>query len=453
MPSKSKAQRNFMAAAAHNPAFAKKVGIPMSVAKDYSDADKGKKFGKGGTTSDKAQINRQKTNHGRTGMPFSSFNKLAGMAKGGDVKKEMKAAGIFAKAGEKKLAKHEYREAAGKEKDTPAIAKKEMSVLKRAKAPKDVMDYEKKEHASMGMKKGGGIESKGKTRGSVVRMASGGVVRKFAKGGSTVENLDDMSFKEAFRKKLNELGEGKTFKWKGDSYTTDTSEGNAKRKKAQAETEAAPKGPTTRSRGMPEVTVSAKRNSAKEALGSDELPDSPMMRALRGSDEDRAQYKRNSEVEQANRDKRTAEGLTSAVMGPIAEAGTGVALGGLSGLGRGVRVARSAGMAEDEAANMVARSAQKAAARKAAEQEGRAVREAAGDIASDRRTANFREKLRQEANRKRIAESPGIRDPARPPSDADLSGVIEGYKKGGGVKKFSRGGGIESRGKTRGRFI
>ena len=32
MPSKSKAQRNLMAAAAHNPAFAKKVGVPMSVA-------------------------------------------------------------------------------------------------------------------------------------------------------------------------------------------------------------------------------------------------------------------------------------------------------------------------------------------------------------------------------------------------------------------------------------
>jgi len=30
-----------MAAAAHNPAFAKKVGIPVSVAKDFNAADKG----------------------------------------------------------------------------------------------------------------------------------------------------------------------------------------------------------------------------------------------------------------------------------------------------------------------------------------------------------------------------------------------------------------------------
>lgn len=37
-----------MAAVAHSPAFAKKVGIPQSVGKDFSSADKGKKFAKGG---------------------------------------------------------------------------------------------------------------------------------------------------------------------------------------------------------------------------------------------------------------------------------------------------------------------------------------------------------------------------------------------------------------------
>jgi hypothetical protein len=119
-----------MRAVAHNPAFAKKVGIPQSVGKDFSEADKGRKFGSGG-----------------------------------NVKKEMKAAKFFAKAGEKKLAAHERREAMGKEKDTPAIARKEMSVLKKAKAPKDVMDYEVGEHAEMGMKRGGKIR----------KMADGGL--------------------------------------------------------------------------------------------------------------------------------------------------------------------------------------------------------------------------------------------------------------------------------------
>jgi hypothetical protein len=49
VPSVSKKQRNFMAAAAHNPAFAKKVGIPVSVAKEFNQADKGKKFSEGGS--------------------------------------------------------------------------------------------------------------------------------------------------------------------------------------------------------------------------------------------------------------------------------------------------------------------------------------------------------------------------------------------------------------------
>lgn len=48
MPSVSKAQRNLMAAAAHNPAFAKKVGVPVKVAKEFNQADKGKKFKEGG---------------------------------------------------------------------------------------------------------------------------------------------------------------------------------------------------------------------------------------------------------------------------------------------------------------------------------------------------------------------------------------------------------------------
>lgn len=39
MPSKSVKQARTMAAAAHNPAFAKKVGIPQGVAKEFNRAD------------------------------------------------------------------------------------------------------------------------------------------------------------------------------------------------------------------------------------------------------------------------------------------------------------------------------------------------------------------------------------------------------------------------------
>jgi len=50
MPSKSKAQHKLMEAVAHNDKFAKKVGIPQSVGKDFAEADKGKKFKKGGVS-------------------------------------------------------------------------------------------------------------------------------------------------------------------------------------------------------------------------------------------------------------------------------------------------------------------------------------------------------------------------------------------------------------------
>lgn len=47
MPSRSRKQAVLMAAAAHNPAFAKKVGVPQSVAKDFNAADKGTRILRG----------------------------------------------------------------------------------------------------------------------------------------------------------------------------------------------------------------------------------------------------------------------------------------------------------------------------------------------------------------------------------------------------------------------
>jgi hypothetical protein len=47
MPSKSKKQAKLMQAAAHNPQFAKKAGVPVKVAKEFNEADKKRgKFGK-----------------------------------------------------------------------------------------------------------------------------------------------------------------------------------------------------------------------------------------------------------------------------------------------------------------------------------------------------------------------------------------------------------------------
>ena len=55
MPSVSKKQHNFMEAIAHSATFAKKAGVPQSVGKDFSTADKGRKFSKGGEIMAKVQ--------------------------------------------------------------------------------------------------------------------------------------------------------------------------------------------------------------------------------------------------------------------------------------------------------------------------------------------------------------------------------------------------------------
>jgi hypothetical protein len=56
-----------MDAAAHNPKFAKAAGVPVSVAKEFSDESKGMKFGKGASKSraDLQKVNKPTTLHGK----------------------------------------------------------------------------------------------------------------------------------------------------------------------------------------------------------------------------------------------------------------------------------------------------------------------------------------------------------------------------------------------------
>ena len=61
-----------MAAVAHNPAFAKKAGVPQSVGKEFNQADKGRKFAKGGdtmATSKKAMEMRHAKAMEKAGLP------------------------------------------------------------------------------------------------------------------------------------------------------------------------------------------------------------------------------------------------------------------------------------------------------------------------------------------------------------------------------------------------
>ena len=138
MPSVSKKQHNFMAAVAHSPEFAKKVGVPMSVGKEFNKADKGRKFAGGGEMKESKEM----------------------------MKKEV--AFMKKKGAPKSMIKHEMAEEKGYKKGGGIAT----SLKAHAAAPAS------KAHA--GMKSGGyvraadGIAQKGKTKGTMVKMAYGG---------------------------------------------------------------------------------------------------------------------------------------------------------------------------------------------------------------------------------------------------------------------------------------
>ena len=149
MPSSSAKQAKLMRAVAHNPAFAKKVGIPQSVGKDFSEADKGRKFGSGGTMKESKAM----------------------------VREEMK----YLKKGKapKRVMEHEAREheSIGMEGKMKKMAGGGMTGSYRRVAD--------------------GIASKGKTKGSIIKMASGGSV-----GGSYRRVADGIATKGKTKGKM-----------------------------------------------------------------------------------------------------------------------------------------------------------------------------------------------------------------------------------------------------------
>jgi hypothetical protein len=141
MPSSSKKQHNFMAAIAHNPAFAKKVGIPQSVGKDFDEADKGKKFGSGGRTRpDVQKVNKSKTDHGK--MTF--------FKEGGNTMASKMNPGFMAMMAKKK--------AGAKAGDKAAMPMKKGGMANGGSASK----------------RADGVATKGKTKGTMVKMNMGG---------------------------------------------------------------------------------------------------------------------------------------------------------------------------------------------------------------------------------------------------------------------------------------
>lgn len=131
MPAKSEAQKRLMDAAAHSPAFAKKVGIPSKVAKDFSEASIGMKFKKDGA---EPQAKRQSVN-------------TTQLSKGG---KTMDKSDI----------------------------KQDKAIVKKAIGMHDKQLHGGKKTNMSKLAKGGGIETKGKTKGKMIAMCGGGMAKK-----------------------------------------------------------------------------------------------------------------------------------------------------------------------------------------------------------------------------------------------------------------------------------
>jgi hypothetical protein len=89
VPSVSGKQHKFMEAVAHNPSFAKKVGVPQSVGKEFSNADKGKTFKRGGEMASKMDPKMMAMMAKKRAAPAAPAAPGAGMMamkKGGSVK-------------------------------------------------------------------------------------------------------------------------------------------------------------------------------------------------------------------------------------------------------------------------------------------------------------------------------------------------------------------------------
>jgi len=174
-----------MDAAAHNPAFAKKAGVPVSVAKDFSEKSKGVKFGGSKTRPDLQKVNEPKTRQGKTEL----FNK------GGDTMASKMNPGMMAMMAKKKDGMHKMPD--GKMMKDSAMKKMAPGGMTMVmnKDGKKVPDFaadgvgemrhggKVKKMMGGGMTKMGavktnskpdGVAVKGKTKGAMIKMKNGG---------------------------------------------------------------------------------------------------------------------------------------------------------------------------------------------------------------------------------------------------------------------------------------
>ena len=224
MPSVSKKQHNFMAAIAHSPAFAKKVGVPQSVGKDFSAADKGKKFGLGGgvgiTRGGAEQINKQQTRRSsiygqQKEVPNVNLNRYIGKKEGGAVKHDdIKEDKVLIK---RAFGMHDKQLHESKKTDLTKLNKGGVMKAKETMGPRTMsMDVEKGsnkllKHGESGVQKRGhtkGMEERDYKTEKIQGGAKGGkgtfgaAPIKMAKGGSASSRADGIASKGKTKGKM-----------------------------------------------------------------------------------------------------------------------------------------------------------------------------------------------------------------------------------------------------------
>lgn len=183
-----------MEAIAHSPSFAKKVGVPQSVGKDFSTADKGRKFSKGGNTmatkmdprvlqmlmaAKQAQMGRGAP----MAAPMAGGMKKGGMAAFEKSGKDVEKRGM--KEGSKADMALDKKQMMMKSGGMPMVMKDGKKVPAFAADGKGAMKHggsvKKMNMGGMAYAKGGsassradGIATKGKTKGTFVKMKMGG---------------------------------------------------------------------------------------------------------------------------------------------------------------------------------------------------------------------------------------------------------------------------------------
>jgi len=194
MPSTSKKQHNFMEAIAHSPSFAKKVGVPQSVGKDFSTADKGRKFSKGGdmkkmSMGGYADGGMTMVNKGGKMVPDFAADGIGKMAKGGMAKFEKSGKDVESKGmreGSKADMAMDKKQMMGMKKGGMAEGgmmdkAQDKAMIKKAFKQHDAQEHKGGKGTSLKLAKGGtfrasanGIATKGKTKGTQVKMMRGG---------------------------------------------------------------------------------------------------------------------------------------------------------------------------------------------------------------------------------------------------------------------------------------